>query len=114
MAPPFRAEQIDSLIRPASILAARSGTMSDAAGTYIQALPTEAQVITNGAIAYVIRKQEELSIQPFTSGEYERHIFYSGMFEKLEGFEVRDVIPIPEGFRTNLPSAAVLQSRCQG
>jgi hypothetical protein len=34
------------------------------------------------------------------------------MFEKLEGFEVRDALPILEGFRTNLSSIAVLQGRC--
>lgn len=108
MAPPFRAEQISSLIRPASLLVARSESISDAAGTYIQALPTDVQRTTNEAIASAIQRQEEISIRPFTSGEYERHIFYTGMFEKLEGFEVRDAIPIPEGFRTNLPSVVVL------
>jgi methionine synthase II (cobalamin-independent) len=111
MAPPFRAEQIGSLLRPAPLIAARSAAMSDAAGTHIQTLPLEVQRLTDEAIAYAVRKQDELSIRPFTSGEYERHIFYSGMFEKLGGFEVIEEIPIVEGFRTKLPSVAVLQSK---
>jgi methionine synthase II (cobalamin-independent) len=75
MAPPFRVEQIGSLIRPACLLAARSRTMSDAAGTYIKALPTKVQGIANEAIACAIQRQEELYVRPFMSGEYERHIF---------------------------------------
>lgn len=109
MAPLFRAEQIGSLLRPAALLAAR--TKSDRLGTYIQALPEDIQRGTQEAIASAIEKQEELSIRPFTSGEYERAIFYSGMFEKLEGFEVRDALPIPDGFRTNFPSVATLYAK---
>lgn len=109
MAPPFRAEQIGSLLRPAELLAARAS--SDVSKSYVSVLPEEVKRVTREAIASAVKKQESLSIRPLTSGEYERHIFYGGFFENLEGMKILPELPIPKGFRANLPSVATLQKQ---
>lgn len=109
MAPPFRAEQIGSLLRPADLLAAR--TASDLKASYTPELPENVKKLTRDAIASAIKQQISLSIRPLTSGEYERQIFYGGFFEKLQGFEVFPALPIPEGFRTDFPTIVTLQSK---
>ncbi|CZR54756.1 related to methionine synthase II (cobalamin-independent) [Phialocephala subalpina] len=109
MAPPFRAEQIGSLLRPAELLAARAS--SDVSKSYVPVLPEEVKRVTREAITSAVKKQESLSIQPLTSGEYERHIFYGGFFENLQGMKILPELPIPKGFRANLPSVATLQKQ---
>jgi methionine synthase II (cobalamin-independent) len=106
MAPPFRAEQIGSLLRPAELLSAR--TKSDSTTSYAQNLPEEVQRLTKVAIAAAVQKQIALSIRPITSGEFERHIFYGGFFENIEGFEVLPELPLPDGFRTKFPTSGTL------
>ncbi|KAJ5727037.1 hypothetical protein N7493_006064 [Penicillium malachiteum] len=106
MAPPFHAEQVGSLMRPAELLAARSA--AGLTNTYSQ-LTKEVQEATEAAIAGVVTKQLELGIRPITSGEYERDKFYSGFFETLEGMEIVEAIPIPEGYRTNFPTLKTLK-----
>jgi methionine synthase II (cobalamin-independent) len=107
MAPPFRAEHIGSLMRPADLLAARSA--AGVTSSYSQ-LTEDVQVITAKAIADVVTKQLELGIRPITSGEYERDKFYSGLFENLQGMEVIKDLPITEGYRTNFPTLRTLKS----
>jgi methionine synthase II (cobalamin-independent) len=106
MAPPFRAEQIGSLLRPAALLSAR--TQSDSSTSYARNLPEDVKGITKDAIASVVQKQLSLSIRPITSGEFERHIFYGGFFENIDGFEVIPELPLPGGFRTGFPTTATL------
>ncbi|KAF7377847.1 Methionine vitamin-b12 [Mycena sanguinolenta] len=102
MAPSFRADHIGSLLRPASLLEARKSRQlySDTA------LSSDIAAATKAAIGDAVKKQLELSVRPITSGEYERTIFYSGFFEKLEGMKTKG-LPIPDGFRTGLPSSTV-------
>ncbi|KAJ5949766.1 hypothetical protein N7454_001350 [Penicillium verhagenii] len=107
MAPPFRAEQIGSLMRPPELLAARSAAGLTAS---YSRLTQEVQEATEIAIAGAVSKQLELGIRPITSGEYERNKFYSGFFETLEGMEIIHGIPIPEGYRTNFPTLRTLKS----
>jgi methionine synthase II (cobalamin-independent) len=106
MAPPFRAEQIGSLLRPADLLSARK--KSDSTTSYAQNLPDDVKRLTKEAIASVVQKQLSLSIRPITSGEFERHIFYGGFFENIDGFEVLPELPLVDGFRTKFPTTATL------
>ncbi|KAJ0275546.1 hypothetical protein Brms1b_011749 [Colletotrichum noveboracense] len=99
MAPPFRSEQVGSLIRPASLLESQSSM-----GFYSDKLSKSQAAATASAIAYAAKKQLELSIRPITSGEYERTIFFSGFFETLQGMEVRQDLRIPQDFRTGMPN----------
>jgi len=60
------------------------------------------------AISAVVRQQQERSIRPITDGEFARHIFYGGFFEKLEGFNAVPDLPIPDAFRTDFPTTTGL------
>lgn len=106
MAPPFRAEQIGSLLRPIELLSARK--KSDSTSSYAQNLPEDVKRLTQEAIVAAVQKQLSLSIRPITSGEFERHIFYGGFFENIGGFEVLSELPLPDGFRTKFPTIATL------
>ncbi|KAF2086248.1 methionine synthase, vitamin-B12 independent [Saccharata proteae CBS 121410] len=105
MAPPFRAEQIGSLLRPEKLLRVR-GNSSVYGKTFEKSIPEEVKRTTEEAIADVVKKQLDLNIRPITSGEYERHIFYSGFFERLQGFDVKDFVYDDDVWRTNLPTVA--------
>ncbi|KAH8682249.1 hypothetical protein BX600DRAFT_448080 [Xylariales sp. PMI_506] len=99
MPPRFRADQVGSLIRPQSLI--------DAFGPGFAAVDiTKDSTLLHaveGAITHAVQQQLDLSIRPITSGEYERSVFYNGFFEKLEGVENRNDIPLPGGWRNKLP-----------
>jgi methionine synthase II (cobalamin-independent) len=107
MAPPFRAEHVGSLMRPANLLAARSA--AGVTSSYSR-LTEDVQAVTEKAIAEVVARQIELGIRPITSREYERNIFYSGFFENLQGMEVVEAIPVDQGYRTGFPTLKMLKS----
>ncbi|KAJ6506829.1 hypothetical protein C8R45DRAFT_1069773 [Mycena sanguinolenta] len=102
MPPIFRADQVGSLLRPGALLDARKSQ-----NIYSDTLSFDIAEATKAAIAGAVQKQLDLSIRPITSGEYERSIFYSGFFEKLEGMTTTRGIPLPDGFRKGLPTASV-------
>ena len=60
------------------------------------------------AIKWAVSKQLDLSIKPICSGEYNRHIFYGGFFEKLEGMTPIPDLDIIEAFRTDFPTTTKL------
>ena len=60
------------------------------------------------AIDFAVQKELALSIRPICSGEYGRHIFYGGFFEKLEGMTPVPDLPIIEAFRTDFPTTTEL------
>jgi 5-methyltetrahydropteroyltriglutamate--homocysteine methyltransferase len=87
-APPFRAEHVGSLLRPAGLKDAwtrhRAGAL-DAPG-YEAAL--------GDAVARVVRRQEEAGLQPITDGELGRSSWFGFFFERMEGFRLA-----PSAFR---------------
>lgn len=87
MAPPFRADQIGSLIRPQALLDLDNTGYS--VSNYATNKPSHINTATQQAIADVVKQQLAHGIRPITTGEFERKIFYSGFFEKLSGTEVR-------------------------
>ncbi|KAF2102546.1 5-methyltetrahydropteroyltriglutamate-homocysteine methyltransferase [Rhizodiscina lignyota] len=103
MPPPFRAEHIGSLIRPQMLLDARKAAHID---QNFQGVSPEIKQATESAISEVVKQQLSRDVRPLTTGEFERHIFYGGFFENIEGFEIRD-LPIPEAFRTNFAPTAL-------
>lgn len=85
MAPPFRADHIGSLLRPEALLRVRERSHADdVTSSSAQQAAREEQ---RRAIAEVVKQQVERGITPITSGEYEREIFYGGLFDQLAGFE---------------------------
>ncbi|MFN0303092.1 MAG: 5-methyltetrahydropteroyltriglutamate--homocysteine S-methyltransferase, partial [Burkholderiales bacterium] len=64
--PPFRADHVGSLLRPAAIKVAREQL---AKGQISQA---ELKAIEDREIARVIKRQEEIGLQAITDGEFRR------------------------------------------
>lgn len=109
MAPPFRAEQVGSLLRPQSLVEARKisnlprdrlreGLAADedasagdkATGPSGEVDPMQAlKEEQEKAIKDVVAEQLERGILPVVTGEYERAIFYGNFFESLSGFTLR-------------------------
>jgi len=81
-APPFRAEQVGSLLRPQYLIEARDQFSRGAIG--------EARLrgIENQAIAHVVERQEALGLQVITDGELRRAYFHLDFLEKIEGVTV--------------------------
>jgi methionine synthase II (cobalamin-independent) len=67
--PPFRAEHIGSLKRPAYLLEARSQFEADQA-SYEELRPVEQK-----AIQEIVRLQKEIGLKVVTDGEFTRSVF---------------------------------------
>lgn len=76
MAPPFRAEQMGSLLRPQDLLDARSLIRDKDVSPKEAGLPK----IEKKAIADVVKVQQELGLKAVTSGEFVRTRFWGLMW----------------------------------
>jgi 5-methyltetrahydropteroyltriglutamate--homocysteine methyltransferase len=83
--PPFRADQVGSLLRSAPIKQARA---QRAAGKLSAAALAK---IEDQEIDKLIRKQESLGLQSVTDGEYRRAWWHFDFYAMLEGVELREV-----------------------
>jgi 5-methyltetrahydropteroyltriglutamate--homocysteine methyltransferase len=79
--PPFRADMVGSLLRPASLKEARDKREKG------QITPAELQRIEDQEIAKVLAKQEEVGLQLATDGEFRRSWWHFDFFWQLEGCE---------------------------
>ncbi|KAK8144410.1 hypothetical protein G3M48_005844 [Beauveria asiatica] len=98
----FHADHIGSLIRPDSLSAAQAkadeGSISDA----------DLRVVQRAAIDDIVQKQLANGVRAISSGEYDRKYYFSGFFEKLDGFH--EVSPVPwELARMSAPPIAALK-----
>ncbi|KAK0946526.1 hypothetical protein LTR29_001994 [Friedmanniomyces endolithicus] len=84
---PFHADRIGSLIRPAYVGEAQE--KFDAGEISQQDLHSAQQK----AIADVVAAQQAHGVRALCSGEFDRKYYFSGFFEKLQGFE--EVSPVP-------------------
>ncbi|KAI0377774.1 UROD/MetE-like protein [Hypomontagnella monticulosa] len=107
MAPLFRADHIGSLLRPQSLLDARS-CLSSPSQMYSLDAPQSVKDAETQAVREVVQQQLQEGVRPITDGEYARHIYYGGFFEKLAGFEAKPNLPIPDAFRTDFPTTTGL------
>ncbi|UNI22788.1 hypothetical protein JDV02_008644 [Purpureocillium takamizusanense] len=103
---PCHADHIGSLIRPESLTKLQE--RADA-GEITLAELREGQRAT---IADIVRKQQDEGVRAVTSGEFDRKYYFSGFFEKLDGF--REVSPVPwELARLSAPPIAALKKAGQ-
>jgi 5-methyltetrahydropteroyltriglutamate--homocysteine methyltransferase len=76
--PPFRADQVGSLIRPAALIEARRAAAEGR-------MPAEElRRIQEGAIRDVVRMQEEIGLRSITDGEYNRGFWQRDFLLKLD------------------------------
>src|SRR5262245_12963073 len=80
--PPFSAEHIGSLLRPAELKAAharhRDGALDRA--SY--------EAVLARAIERAVRQQEDLGLRPITDGEFGRNSWFGFFFERMGGFRL--------------------------
>ena len=82
MNPPFRADQVGSLLRPARLKDARTRFQKD------EITKDELRAIEDDAIREVVRKQEAVGLQSITDGEFRRTFFHIDFLQRLEGVAV--------------------------
>lgn len=80
--PPFRADQVGSLLRPKELLEARQRYFDGE-------IPKEAlREVEDKAIREVIKKQENAGLHSITDGEFRRTFFHIDFLERLQGVTV--------------------------
>jgi len=84
MPAPFRADQVGSLLRPASLLAAREAWRRGALST-----PELAQR-EDEAIRDAVRKQESIGLAAVTDGEFRREWWHLDFLRQLDGVTLRE------------------------
>jgi 5-methyltetrahydropteroyltriglutamate--homocysteine methyltransferase len=82
--PPFRADHVGSLLRPAELLQARD----DFAHERISA--DELRGAEDEAIGEAVRKQEEIGLQSATDGEFRRTSWHMDFIYQLDGIDPAD------------------------
>ena len=96
--PPFRADHVGSLLRPAALIEARTrllGYDHEAAAPPIMGGHDNAELraIEDDCIRDVIALQEGLGLKSVTDGEYRRTFFHLDFLERIDGVEVAPGIP---------------------
>ena len=72
--PPFRADHVGSLLRPATLLEARQTLTGQ-----------ELREVENEAVREVVRRQEEIGLQSATDGEFRRNSWHMDFIHRLSG-----------------------------
>jgi len=80
--PPFRADHVGSLLRPAAVHDARARR---AAG---EIAATELREVEDAAIADAVRRVEGLGMRSVTDGEFRRAWFHLDFLQQLDGVAV--------------------------
>jgi 5-methyltetrahydropteroyltriglutamate--homocysteine methyltransferase len=79
--PPFRADHVGSLLRPAALKEARAKREKGEIGE------AELKAVEDREIEKVIRKQEEIGLKSITDGEFRRAFWNYDLLGKLDGAE---------------------------
>jgi methionine synthase II (cobalamin-independent) len=69
--PPFRAEHLGSLLRPAALLDVRHKIDKGQKG-----LENDLKAIEDISVNEIVREQLDLGFHPVSDGEYRRHMFW--------------------------------------
>ena len=97
--PPFRAEHLGSLLRPANLLKARDDLDKNVV------TQSELTKVEDQAVQEIVRIQRELGFHAISDGEYRRHMFWGSFFPGLEGFKEIKHPPL-DLFRLYMPDIA--------
>jgi 5-methyltetrahydropteroyltriglutamate--homocysteine methyltransferase len=79
--PPFRADQVGSLLRPPSLKAAREQRERG------EITPAQLKALEDQEIKQAIKKQEEIGLDAITDGEFRRAFWHFDFLEHLTGCE---------------------------
>ena len=82
--PPFRADHVGSLLRPAALLEARTQHQEGRISAQ------ELRAVEDESIRDAVALQEEVGLEGITDGEYRRTYFHIDFLERIEGVSVSD------------------------
>jgi len=101
--PPYRADEVGSLLRPPELKVARAAFADASIGA------DELRAVEDRLVREVVRKQEEVGLQAVTDGEFRRSWWHFDFLTGLEGVElVRGETPIQfKGVATKSENIAV-------
>jgi len=85
MKPPFRADQVGSLLRPPELAAARTRARAG------QILAAELKAAEDRAIREAVAKQEAIGLEAITDGEFRRDFWHLDFVKQLEGVALKPV-----------------------
>lgn len=80
--PPFRAEHLGSLLRPAPLLDIRHKIDKGQTG-----LENDLKTVEDASVKEIVKEQLDLGFHAVSDGEYRRHMFWGTFFPGLDGFE---------------------------
>src|SRR5690349_6534889 len=82
--PPFRADEVGSLLRPKVLAEARAKRAKN------EITAAQLREVEDREIEKVIRKQEEIGLELATDGEFRRSWWHFDFFDGLDGVEIVD------------------------
>jgi 5-methyltetrahydropteroyltriglutamate--homocysteine methyltransferase len=85
MRPPFRADQVGSLLRPAALVEARNRFKSGAIDA------DQLRGVEDEAIREAVARQESVGLQSVTDGEYRRDYWHIDFLRQLQGVEIKQM-----------------------
>jgi 5-methyltetrahydropteroyltriglutamate--homocysteine methyltransferase len=83
--PPFHADHVGSLLRPAELRDARAKAKAGALGA------AQLSTLEDACIARAVRKQEEIGLESITDGEFRRDFWHLDFLKELDGVELTKV-----------------------
>ena len=83
--PPFRADQVGSLLRSAPVKEARTKRLAG------EITPAELKAVEDAEIKKLVAKQESIGLQAVTDGEFRRSWWHYDFLAKLDGVELVSV-----------------------
>src|SRR5260370_24400914 len=79
--PPFRADQVGSLLRSAPVKEARTGRATG------EMTPAGLRAVEDAEISKLVARQEAIGLQAVTDGEFRRSWWHYDFLAKLDGVE---------------------------
>src|SRR5678816_383791 len=83
--PPFHADQVGSLLRPAELRDARAKAKAGQLGA------EQLRAVEDACIARAIKRQEEVGLESITDGEFRRDFWHLDFLKQLDGIELKPV-----------------------
>src|SRR5215217_6157540 len=83
--PPFRADQVGSLLRSAPVKEARTKRLAG------EITPAELKAVEDAEIKKLVAKQESIGLQAVTDGEFRRSWWHYDFLKHLDGVELVSV-----------------------
>src|SRR5438128_12643116 len=88
LTPPFRADQVGSLLRPAALLHSRAQRKRD------EISAADLRRLEDDAIRDVVRLQEDVGLQSITDGEFRRGLWHMDFIRDFASVQQTPGIPI--------------------